>query len=429
MYYNTISMLALFNYNRTNVQFWYLFKYGQQYKCSHLKVKLHPFPWSIAFDLSFSSGTIKYEDKTSSLFNRVGLMKNKRLSLIFTALIAVGMAQPILPAQSPLAQADYTPQKIAVYVGLAASAGYIMWKLYQSRAGLAEPALVNAISELDLKAEDAAERAIFFDLGDVLVVTNGTAALKEVGLKRFLAYAAYNPGNLLSLQTMVREKLLFPFLNDLCPRRDDEVGACDAHDCLLPQIMCDWLAGKKTNEAIRKEIKNHLNVYAFKNDAEKDLLRSLTRMMFTPKKLINTLELAPGAYALVNRYVRAGVPVGIISNMEFEVYQQLEKKYPEFFALFKWKIVSGAAEVQAIKPGDQIYYKVKEIVGNPATCAIPDDRPENNAMAKEMGFHAIACPSTRGWASWKKMPNLTHVQQKLDKWLKNPIVSALPATA
>jgi len=342
-------------------------------------------------------------------------MNHIRLSLL---MLLLALGSPASAYELPWWQQP-SHQKTALGIGLAATASYLIYarlaRVAAQRATVPEQ-LEQEHKEVAAKnGEQQEDRWIIFDLGDVLLTTNGFAALREIGLSKFLAYAQ-EIGTIFELGTRFRRDALFPFLNSLAPRDPNEVNACDSHGNRLPQIMCNWLKGSVSNEQAAQFIENGAEQYAFTSQAEKELVVATATMMFTPEKLINTFDLAPQANELVARYKDRGIRCAILSNMDPQVTRLLQAKFPDFFALFDRVIASG--DHGALKPGRSIYEKLLGVIQTPsARCAFVDDRPENIEMAIDVGIYGILCPARDTWLPWKKVPDLLYIQEMLDHWL------------
>jgi HAD superfamily hydrolase (TIGR01509 family) len=253
---------------------------------------------------------------------------------------------------------------------------------------------------------------VIFDLGGVLVDTSHASAFWATGPLKFLMYIARfnNPSEIRSL--------MFNYLNTIKPQHSNDAStARDEHGSPLPQIMCDWLDGSKTNVEIRKAVCQSINTDTtfFKNNAQRQLVRAMTCTIFTPETMVKTQRLLKDGVAFVKSCKKKGYKLYVLSNWEPESFHLLKTEYADLFDLFDGTVISGEAGYN--KPDMRIYQHIlKKYDLDPATCIFFDDQPCNIAGAEAAGIFGVVCPRQNSW--WHKGPDFKSVQATFDAWLK-----------
>lgn len=252
---------------------------------------------------------------------------------------------------------------------------------------------------------------IIFDLGGVLIGTNHAAAFRQFGLKKLCRYicCGCNP---LKLQ-----QRFLAFLDEIDQQRSTSFITNDPHGRPLPQCMCDWLQGTRTNHDIRNELIATIqsSPHLFYNRTEQNLMQLIVTTIFTPEILASTRILIQDGITFVQECIEDGHQVYIISNWESESFQLIQKNHAEFFNLFDGIVISG--KVQLLKPDPAIFnYFLTTYNLDPHECIMIDDQPENVAAAQSIGIHGIVCPKNNSW--WKATPDFAFVRQQVQECLK-----------
>lgn len=233
---------------------------------------------------------------------------------------------------------------------------------------------------------------IIFDVGNVLVGTNGAAAFWHTGPRHFLWFLCNNPRHVAKAKHHIRYNVLFPFLEKLMPYSPASQALYDETGARLPQVMVEWLCGRLSGESIRALINEALtiNPHWCASSAEKDLVRALTSMMFSPITFIQTQKLLPESASFVQHCKEQGHRVFILSNWDATSFELLMERHPEFFSLFDGIVLSGKTGVA--KPAPDVYqhllttYKL-----NPSDCFFIDDVQENITAARQLGIASALC--------------------------------------
>lgn len=264
---------------------------------------------------------------------------------------------------------------------------------------------------------------VIMDLGGVLIVTDYASAFWATGPLKFIMYIAR-----LNNPTEIRS-LLFKYLNTLAPQHIDLSGPRDDHGCLLPKIMCDWLAGSKTTKEIRELVCASINSNTsfFNNNAQRQLIRAMACMMFTPETFIKTQHIHNEGVAFVKACKKKGYKLYVLSNWDAESFKLLKKNHADLFELFDGIVASG--DIGLLKPDTRIYeYILEKYDLDPSSCVFIDDQHVNiygreaaseNAVsvgAEAAGIFGIVCPQSTSW--WHQGPDFQAVQTMFDAWLK-----------
>ncbi len=240
---------------------------------------------------------------------------------------------------------------------------------------------------LPLKAEN-----IILDFGGVVIDTSRKSTTWQVGPLKFMRYILAGNGTR-GMSNTLRNRL-FAFFNLIEPRHSDEVLACDEQGNLLPQCMCDLLAGRRSMEETRYIINDALEKHSafFKNKSEKKLISAITRMMFNPKTFAKTRKLIPDTLAFIKDCKKDGHNIYGLSNWDKESGKLVIKEF-KLDKYFDGIVLSG--DVGYIKPDPAIYVKLlQEHNLDPEECIFFDDCPENIETARALGMHAVLYDKT-----------------------------------
>lgn len=224
---------------------------------------------------------------------------------------------------------------------------------------------------------------IIFDLHGVLMYTEKHLCVSYIGLSSLLHYGSSNKLNNLTHD-------FFSFLDDIKPLTEP-YPAWYNENIQLPQIMHDWLKGFLRSGDIQLLIQEHATKYYDNNNNDtKKLMLKIADLMFNPALLAHTMTLSTEAIALIRLYASLGHRIYLISNLDTETYVYLQKKYPDFWALFDGIIISGV--VGYAKPDPHIYQQaLQQFMINPNNAIYIDDVRQNVEAAITVGLHGIAC--------------------------------------
>ncbi|HEV2601324.1 MAG TPA: HAD-IA family hydrolase [Candidatus Babeliales bacterium] len=243
-----------------------------------------------------------------------------------------------------------------------------------------------------------------------MVKTDSLTMCSLTGYSKFIKYIAHHPTELPRISKNLRKRL-FGFLNTVIPPQVNEANAKDPYGMQLPQIMCDWLKGTYTSQEICTLLLTQADQSPFfKSQAERSLIRSLIRCMFTPELFIQATELMPDAYRFAQECKRKGHNLYILSNWDSSSFELLHKKYNHFFDLFDGIVISG--DIHAIKPSPAAYHHLLTTYNlNPSDCIFIDDRIENRIAAEQCGISCYFKQKRCFLTPWKKVTDFLAIAQ------------------
>ena len=200
---------------------------------------------------------------------------------------------------------------------------------------------------------------LIFDLNGVLLNVDRAKASRTIGYSSFISYffSGYNPFRI--------KKDFFSFLDTISPRLPDTPLATDEGDCLLPQLMCDWMRGKYDSDEVRQIISFQLNssqVGQGLSKSKKRVFQSLANFIFTPAAYIQAvrlnkrgMELVKACAAQLDQYGNRKHKLIILSNWDRQTFDLLiqDPSFGELFSLFDDILIS--ANIGKIKPDIGIY--------------------------------------------------------------------------
>jgi len=227
--------------------------------------------------------------------------------------------------------------------------------------------------------------AIICDLGGVFIETNKKAASWYIGPTSYLYYLTT-----LSVPTGISlKKQLFAYLNTIEGHFEHHITTYDSSGLPVPSIMAAWLAGASSCNAIQELINQQAkNNSFFSSHAQKLLIHKIANLIFDPAIFVQTRHISRSGTAFLQECKRDGHQLYILSNWDPESFALLERVYPDFFALFDGKIISG--EVGLLKPDPTIYQHLLETFDlNPSDCLFIDDQMSNIHAAESIGMRTV----------------------------------------
>lgn len=223
---------------------------------------------------------------------------------------------------------------------------------------------------------------LFFDLGDVLLTTNGANFFGN-NKANFFKYL-FKHG--LPSRTSLRKRLfeLMDYTTKL-PR-----GTATNENEKLPGIMCAWLEGKISGEDFVATVTNiEVTDKFFKSKTEAQILINMVRLML-PKNLVNTHETTATLKLFHECCKHDANRVCILSNWDKSSIPLLKSKFPEIFAKISDHQIIFSGELGCKKPDADIYRLAASKMGvNPCRCILIDDQVANVAAARSCGWRGI----------------------------------------
>jgi len=238
---------------------------------------------------------------------------------------------------------------------------------------------------------------IIFDLGGVLIGANKTYMIRQVGFYNFFMF-------LLRLNNPFSLKNRLYFALDQIPAiSQNTYGAKDGNNGTdVPNIMCDWLTGVQSSEAILQQIYTlfEKNPDIFYNTAEKNLITKIIDMMFVPETFSKSTSIIKDGLEFVKTCKEQSHNIFVLSNWDKESFVYVLKRFPELFSLFEKEQIVISGQIGMIKPDPQIYqYVLKTYSLKPEECIFYDDQKVNVQAAENLGIHGVICDNM----NYKKM--------------------------
>lgn len=231
---------------------------------------------------------------------------------------------------------------------------------------------------------------IIFDLGEVLIKTNGLTAFWHLGPLKIVHYP------LVAQNSLQAKKRFFAFLEAIAPYDITQTPVYDADGTQLPQLMYNWLTGAQSCQEITQYITHALkqNDTYCASKAESQFFQAMTGMIFNPETFVKTRKVIKKGIDFVHECKARGHRVYILSNWDSESFELMCRKYPALFLLFDGIMISG--NVRCAKPDPAIFsHFLTTFDLNPAECIFIDDQQENVRAARTLGIKAVLCPQKR----------------------------------
>lgn len=237
-------------------------------------------------------------------------------------------------------------------------------------------------------------RAIIWDLGGVLIDASKMKAAWKIGLWDLICY---------SERGQIKSKT-FDILNMLGEQVPHSNGrlAKDSEGHVLPQVMCDWLAGIPTNVIMQKVdilFKNLSIAGYFKNQKEEKILYNLIKFIFNSKDLADCIKLNKKVLKILDKCAETKNPffdgktkLIVLSNFSEEAFEILQqsKNGKKLFEHFNTENIVISGKINLIKPSPEIFeFVINKYNLDPKLTIFIDDQKENIEAAKQLGLDAI----------------------------------------
>ncbi len=233
---------------------------------------------------------------------------------------------------------------------------------------------------------------IIWDLGDTLIYVSIFGMVTEIGLPDCAIYHLFHTKKKDQLQN-----LIFDVLEEYGGKQtgpDLEKSYHTAHRA-LPQVMCDWLAGKILEPAqlvkkIHRKIEKLNKKGYFKNTLEYRIIKNAVASMFNPEVLIRNTKILPQALEMVQEIAYQGKhQQTIISNWDGVSYTNFKQSLTgkELSRYFDMNSIIISGSLKIIKPDQSIFDECLDRYGITADqCIFIDDQEENVNAARRYGF-------------------------------------------
>lgn len=230
-----------------------------------------------------------------------------------------------------------------------------------------------------------AKKAVIFDLGGVIFHTDYLGALKHMGFWNSAAYFLTGHSH-----SAFKQKL-FSVLNNIpCPMTPATNATYQGEP--FPSLMTAWQRGILSSSEIMKLLQPLLQERNenIADSREWTMMAKAFELMFDAQCLAKVTKPVTRAVNLVRFCKKRGYSVYVLSNMDKETMQELQKTYPDIFKLFDGVVYS--AGIGHLKPEPPIYhYLLSTYHLNPQDCIFIDDQKENVLCARALGIRSFLC--------------------------------------
>jgi hypothetical protein len=218
---------------------------------------------------------------------------------------------------------------------------------------------------------------IFIDI-TTIVKTSATASSQIIGIINSMKYTAV-VGHIPSKIDFFRALKNVPALTDQHTYNED---------ILMPAILCDWLLGLQSNNAVRSAIYKHLDKSSL-SDIEVTIFKNITSMMMSPTMFIDTQYAIKDFSKILQNLKKAGYTIYLIGNWDKESEPFLIKFLHEnHFPDSRHCYFSNKAK--QLKPNSDYFDQLlKHYNLNKNECLIIDIEKNHAQSARNQGFSTI----------------------------------------
>lgn len=215
------------------------------------------------------------------------------------------------------------------------------------------------------------KKCIIFDLGRVLIIENYLSFFKKLSKFDLMIYSLYERKNIANMKTELFEIM----------EKNFGKGKYSMYPRIFEKWLMNDLSSIKIKEILLKTVKNE-NVSFYHTN----LLVNFVNIIFTPENFADVMVPYTGKEFL--DMIPQDIPLYLITNYNFESFNQVYKKYPLIFSRFRDIIVSG--KVNMMKPNTDIYtYALKKWNLDPKDCLYIDDEFDNILKAQKLEMKTI----------------------------------------
>lgn len=239
----------------------------------------------------------------------------------------------------------------------------------------------------------AHSKVIIWDLGGVLFKTNQFGMARSIGIGRFISYA------LADMQSPNIRPLLFDVLGSFGSQQGHEkYHIKDEKGQVLPQIMCDWLTGKKAGydliDSAHMRIEEFDQQGYFISNREKDLLKETIAALFDPEVFAEHTQPIKAGLKLLGQCASHTDETGqphtliVLSNWDPHSFDLVHEIHQDIFDHFDHIVISG--DIGLAKPHPSCFQHLITAYNlNPQECYFIDDQPINVMAAEECQMNGL----------------------------------------
>ena len=219
---------------------------------------------------------------------------------------------------------------------------------------------------------------IFIDI-NAIIKPSQTAASQIVGIINSMKYTAI-VGHIPSRSDFFKALKNVPALTQQQTYNED---------LLMPAILCDWLLGLQTNNAIRSTIFEYLESNHAMTDIEKTIFRNISSMMMSPSIFIETQYLLNDLSKILHKLKKHGYEVYLIGNWDKESEIYLMKLLSGHF-LPDSKHCYFSSKAKQLKPNSEYFNALLQQYNlEKSECLIIDVEKSHAKNARAAGFSTI----------------------------------------
>lgn len=232
----------------------------------------------------------------------------------------------------------------------------------------------------------SSEKVIIWDLGGTLIKHNPLTMVRELGSLDFLIYRLFHRSAVRDLKTLLYNVLF------RIPGDQQVLAVRDGDGTVVPPIISEWLAGKKTGEHVLEQALSVVteldSIGYFANVRERRLLISLLRTVMIPSIFVRTLIPIDDAMHLLEQCGNQHTMM-IGSNLNAESFDHIYRD-ATFAPIFNYiprnrAIVSGSIGIN--KPDKAFFdYILQTYHLTTNQCVFIDDQQDNVNAAEELGI-------------------------------------------
>lgn len=229
-----------------------------------------------------------------------------------------------------------------------------------------------------------------------LITRSNKLGKGAISLMELVSLGATVGLNLKNLDKIIQEEL-FNFLNSV---KYDLSGECKAagnslpmeHGSPMPDIRKAQFCGEITSEEILKILDKNFEIYKFKYESLRPIIKNIIDWMFSGKNFGKSWTANADLLPILKKLHENKYEFIIISNNDKATFEGQFNNEPnkEMFSYFKPENIFLSSDLHDIKPNPKLFKKVLELIkATPEECVLIDDEEVNCKIASQMGMHVI----------------------------------------
>lgn len=176
---------------------------------------------------------------------------------------------------------------------------------------------------------------------------------------------------------------------------------------IMPKCIVELQEGTKNCSCVKAEVAQCIETLNkakfFSSNKEKNLMLAIMNLILDPQFIASMMEPIKQTVQLTQKLKSAGHTIILFANAPGELFEPLQKKYPDIINLFDATIISS--HVKKIKPEQNMFDHLFITHNlNPVDCIIIDDLEATVKAAEKLGMNGIV---------YDKISNVTKKLRKL----------------